>query len=133
MAQRIKSISELALWVESVPRAKQFYCSVLGFEVVEEAPEQHAFLRSGDFLLVLFNRRDPGTRLGKEYLERTGGSARGDVYHAAFCVDREHLDEFAKQVESAGFAVAGPIDFEGGRRSYFFDDLDQHYIELTDR
>ena len=128
----IKSISELALWVDDVERATAFYRNVLGFTLEDVDPGRNAFLRSGDFLLVLFNPADPGTVLANEYLARTGGP-RGGVYHAAFRVEPAELDSFATEIKDKGLAVKGPVEFATGRRSYFFEDPDAHYIELTDR
>lgn len=127
----IKSISELALWVEDVERATQFYTAHLGFEIESVDAGRNAFLRSGDFLLVLFNPNAPGTALANEYLARTGGP-RGGVYHAAFRVEPETLDDFAGGLREQGLAVKGPVEFASGRRSYFLEDPDEHYIELTD-
>ncbi len=128
----IQSISELALWVENVERATQFYSEHLGFEIESVDAGRNAFLRSGDFLLVLFNPRDPGTALASDYLARTGGP-RGGVYHAAFRIEAQELDGFADGLRAAGLAVKGPVEFATGRRSYFIEDPDDHYLELTDR
>lgn len=132
MAGRVLSISELALWVNDVRRATEFYRDVLGFEVESVDEGKNAFLRSGDFLLVLFNPRDPGTQLASEYMARYG-SPRGDVYHVAFKISPAELDSFAEQVRERGTDVRGPVEFPTGRRSYFVEDLDEHLIELTDR
>ena len=128
----IKAISELALWVQDLERALGFYRDYLGFEVQEIDPGRNAFLRSGNFLLVLFVRDNPGTKLADEYLARTGG-ARGEVYHVAFMVERRQLDTLAAELQDRAVTVRGPVDFETGRRSYFLEDPDEHYIELTDR
>lgn len=132
MAGRIQSISELALWVEDVDRATAFYRDVLGFEVESIDEGRNAFLHSGDFLLVLFNPRDPGTQLAAEYMARHG-APRGDVYHVAFKVAAEDLDSLAEDVRRHGIEVRGPVEFSTGRRSYFVEDPDEHLIELTDR
>src|SRR4029079_14277484 len=79
----IQSISELALWVTDLDRSVAFYRDQLGFTVDEIDPGRNAFLRSGDFLLVLFVPEDPGTPLAEQYLARTGGPP-GHVYHVAF-------------------------------------------------
>ena len=130
----IAGISELALWVSDLPRAVAFYRDALGFAVVEIDAGRNAFLRSGDLLLVLFVLDNPGTALAEAYLERTGGEPRGHVYHVGFRVDRERLDALAQAlVERGDLAVKGPVDFPNGRRSYFLEDPDAHYIELTDR
>ena len=131
-AGTIRSISELALWVSDLDRAIAFYVEKLGFRVESHAPGQNAFLKSGDFLLVLFNPDDPGTPLAREYLARVG-APRGGVYHVAFRVDPDALDSAGSTLRDSGIAVSGPIDFPGGRRSYFLEDPDQHYLELTDR
>lgn len=128
----IRSISELALWVSDLDRAIRFYRDHLGFELVDLDPGKNAFLKSGDFLIVLFVPADPGTKLAREYLERTGG-VQGEVYHAAFRIDPSELDDYCQQIRAEGVDLKGPVNFESGRRSYFVEDPDQHYIELTDR
>jgi catechol 2,3-dioxygenase-like lactoylglutathione lyase family enzyme len=128
----VRSISEVAFWVNDLDRAVAFYRDQLGFAVEEVDPGRNAFLRSGDFLLVLFVPEDPGTQLATEYLARTGGP-RGDLYHVAFRIDRERLDSVSASLRRRGLEVRGPVDFATGRRSYFLEDPDAHYIELTDR
>jgi catechol 2,3-dioxygenase-like lactoylglutathione lyase family enzyme len=128
----IRQISELALWVHDLDVAVAFYREKLGFEVEEYDAGHNAFLRSGDFLLVLFNRVSPGSALGDAYLKRTGGP-RGELYHAAFRLDPAELDPYAESLKQKGLEVSGPIEFATGRRSYFLEDPDEHYLELTDR
>jgi catechol 2,3-dioxygenase-like lactoylglutathione lyase family enzyme len=124
--------SEVAYWVRDVEEAVRFYQEALGFELRDHAPGRHAFLEAGDCLLVLFNREEPGTALGEEYLARTGGP-RGEVYHVAFRVAPELLDAAGAELRSRGIEVKGPVEFATGRRSWFFEDPDGHYVELTDR
>jgi catechol 2,3-dioxygenase-like lactoylglutathione lyase family enzyme len=128
----IKGVSEIAFWVNDLEVAIAFYRDKLGLEVEDYSPDQHAFLRSGDLYVVLFNPRLPGTALADEYLARTGGP-RGDVYHVAFKVDADQIDAHAESLRTDGIKVKGPVEFASGRRSYFFEDLDEHYLELTDR
>lgn len=127
----IQSVSEVALWVRDLNAAVAFYTENLGFTVQEIDEGRNAFLKSGDFLLVLFNPEDPGTALGKEYLARTGGP-QGAVYHIAFRVAPDSLDRCGEMLRGQGFEVKGPVEFATGRRSYFLEDPDQHYLELTD-
>jgi catechol 2,3-dioxygenase-like lactoylglutathione lyase family enzyme len=129
----IQSVSEVALWVSDVEAAMAFYTDTLGFTVQSHEPGKHAFLASGDFLLVLFNPESPGTELADQYLARKGGPLGGGVYHVAFRVDPEQLDRYGETLRVRGVEVKGPVNFGTGRRSYFFEDLDAHYIELTDR
>ena len=128
----MQSISELALWVNDLDRAIAFYVEKLGFIVESRAAGQNAFLKSGDFLLVLFVPDDPGTDLAREYLARVG-APRGGVYHVAFRMEPDALNAAGDTLRRQGVSIRGPVDFPTGRRSYFLEDPDQHYIELTDR
>ncbi len=132
MGCRIKGVSEIAFWVNDLVVAKRFYVDLLGCEIVDEDDGHNVFLKAGDVLIVLFDRESPNTNLANDYLARTGG-ARGDVYHVALRMDRSDLDSFGEELKTAGLVVKGPVDFAGGRRSYFTEDPDQHYIEFTDR
>jgi catechol 2,3-dioxygenase-like lactoylglutathione lyase family enzyme len=129
----IQSVSELALWVRDVDAAAAFYSETLGFTIREIDSGRNAFLQSGDFLLVLFNPESPGTELADRYLARKGGPIGGGVYHVAFKVNPDQLDRYGETVKAHGVDVMGPVNFGTGRRSYFFEDPDAHYIELTDR
>jgi lactoylglutathione lyase len=128
----IKGVSELAMWVGDLDRSIAFYRDTLGFAVDSSDPGHNAFLRSGDLVLALFNPEAPNTKLGNEYLARTGGP-RGDVYHVGLLVDNEKIDGFAEGLRGEGLAVRGPVEFDSGRRSYFVEDPDEHYLEITDR
>ena len=131
-AGTVRGISELALWVSDLDRAMAFYMDNLGFTVETHDPGKNAFLKSGDFLLVLFVPASPGTALATEYLARVG-VPRGAVYHVAFRIAPEQLDTTSETLRARGLGVSGPVNFGTGRRSYFLEDPDQHYIELTDR
>lgn len=128
----MRGISELALWVSDLDRAMAFYIDNLGFTIESHDPGKNAFLKSGDFLLVLFTPESPGTALATEYLARVG-APRGAVYHVAFRIDPEQLDSAGETLRTKGIEVSGPVNFGTGRRSYFLEDPDQHYLELTDR
>jgi catechol 2,3-dioxygenase-like lactoylglutathione lyase family enzyme len=129
----IRGVTELALWVTDLDRSIRFYERTLGFTLFDHEPGINAFLRSGNLVLALFAPVIPGnTAMAQEYLHRHGGP-RGKLYHVGFHVAPEDLDEHATILRSAGIAVEGPCNFLTGRRSYFFEDPDQHFIELTDR
>jgi catechol 2,3-dioxygenase-like lactoylglutathione lyase family enzyme len=129
----IEGISELALWVSDLDRSVRFYTEVLGFTLDDRVEGRNAFLHSGALVLALFVPVAEGNlALAAEYLNRYGG-ARGEVYHIGLKVNREVLDAQAERIQSSGLEMKGPVDYSSGRRSYFFEDPDQHFIELTDR
>src|SRR5438309_11425351 len=120
-APAIRSVSEVAFWVRDLERAVVFYRDQLGFTVEEIDPGRNAFLKSGDFLLVLFVPDDPGTPLAREYLARVG-APRGSVYHVAFRTAGSQLDKLADALRAQDIEVSGPVAFPSGRRSYFLED-----------
>ena len=129
----VLGISELALWVEDLDRAVAFYTETMGFVLDDVMPGRNAFLHSGDLVLALFAPVAEGNLpLAAEYLNKYGG-ARGEVYHLGLKVDRAALDAQIECIRASGVEVKGPVDYASGRRSYFFEDPDQHFIELTDR
>jgi lactoylglutathione lyase len=132
MPTAIRGVSEIAFWVKDLDRSIAFYRDLLGFEVESVDAGRNAFLRIDDLYVVLFNPDSPGTALADDYLARVGGP-RGEVYHVAFKTDPAALDGFAEQLRAEGVQVKGPVEFGSGRRSYFLEDPDEHYLELTDR
>ena len=129
----VLGISELALWVADLDAAVAFYTGQLGFVLDDVMPGRNAFLHSGGLVLALFAPVAEGNLpLASEYLNKYGG-ARGAVYHVGLKVDRGKLDAHAERIRASGVEVRGPMDYASGRRSYFFEDPDQHFIELTDR
>ncbi len=128
----VEGVSELALWVQDLDIAVEFYRDRLGFKVDDIDPGRNAFLSSGSLVLALFVPSSPGTPLAEEYMARTG-HPQGDVYHVGFAVKDDRLDALGARLRSQGIAVRGPVNFATGRRSYFLEDTDKHYIELTNR
>ncbi len=134
----IEGVSEVVFWVESLDRCVEFYCRYLGFRVESIVPGHHAFLHSGarspGVILALFiDRPENDSALARNYLARHEGEPRGRFYHVAFRVDPATLDAQARWVHSKGIAVSDPVTFSSGRRSYFLEDPEGHYLELTDR
>ena len=129
----VLGISELALWVKDLDAAVAFYTERLGFVLDDVMPGRNAFLHSGGLVLALFAPVAEGNLpLAAEYLNKFGG-ARGEVYHVGLKVNRDAIDDHAERIRASGVEVKGPVDYASGRRSYFFEDPDEHFIELTDR
>ena len=134
----IEGVSEVVFWVEDLDKSVEFYCRYLGFQVESLTPGHYAFLQSGTsrsrVILSLFViRADNASALARDYLGRRGGHARGRLYHVAFRVDPGTLDAQAQWMRSKGIAVSDAVVFPAGQRSYFLEDPEGHYLELTDR
>lgn len=134
----IDGVSEVVLWVEHLDACVDFYCRHLGFHIRSLTPGHHAFLYAGGrrsrVTLALFVlRADNASALARDYLARHGGTPRGRLYHVAFRVGCEALDAEARALRARGIAVSDAVEFPSGQRSYFLEDPEGHYLELTDR
>jgi catechol 2,3-dioxygenase-like lactoylglutathione lyase family enzyme len=134
----VEGVSEVVFWVEDLDRCVEFYCRHLGFHVRSLTPGHHAFLRSGAsrsaVTLALFVLRpDNASALARDYLARRGGTPRGRLYHVAFRLARGMLEGAAGSLRAHGFAVSDAVEFPSGQRSYFLEDPEGRYLELTDR
>ena len=134
----IEGVSEVVFWVEDLDKSVEFYCQYLGFRVESLAPGHHAFLQSGtsrsSVVLALFViRADNASALARDYLARHEGRWSGRFYHVAFRVDPGILDSQAQWLRSKGIAVSDAVEFPAGQRSYFLEDPEGHYLELTNR
>ncbi|MBS1724266.1 MAG: VOC family protein [Armatimonadetes bacterium] len=132
MRAKLKAVSEIVFWVKDVEAAKDWYEQRFELELGYYSVGQYAFLKAESFTIALFNPADPGSDLSKAYLAHTGGM-RGDLYHVALQVEPGDLDSCAAAIAGSGTPVSDLVTFDSGQRSYYFEDLDGHYIELTDR
>lgn len=136
-ATAVRGVSEVVFWVDDLARAVAFYRDLLGFAVQRLVPEHFAFLEAGwgwtGPTLALFTpRADNASDLARAYLAEHG-EPRGRLYHVAFRLDPAALDGFAQRLAQQGVGVRGPEVFADGQRSYFLEDPEGHWLELTDR
>jgi len=117
-------VGHVHLRVADLERAVAFYTEVLGFEVMQRAEDQAAFLGIDGYHhhLVL-----------NTWASRGGTAApRGHtgLYHAAFLYSRlEGLRDAVRRVVEAGVFVYGASD-HGVSVAVYFDDPDGNALEL---
>jgi catechol 2,3-dioxygenase-like lactoylglutathione lyase family enzyme len=122
MAQQIVSgLAELTLEAGEIQSMEQFYCGVLGFEVLS---------RDDDRVWLAVGHK---TRLGlwapgsKEFGDRGGRHV-----HFALSTARGRLDEVADRLRDSGIEVRGPVEHPGGDRSIYFRDPVGNVVEAWD-
>ena len=113
----IRGIYEVVVRVRDLARAEAFYQDVLGLELGLRDPNRPmSFWRAGGQGGMLVLQEDEG---------------EWPLQHFAFTTALDEIDAAAKQLESRGVKVNGPMDHDWmPARSYYFNDPDGHELEL---
>lgn len=126
---QLSDVKETALYVEELPRARQFYLEVMGLSLLAEDPRFCAFDVAGKHILLLFVR---GASLTETQLP--GGTipphdGHGPA-HVGFSVTHEELPTWEKHFVVCGIPISGEVRWPNGGRSIYFRDPDGHLLEL---
>ncbi len=119
---KIKEIGHAVLHVSNVAASSDWYCDILGMELVIESPQFPArFLSFGrkDHDIALFQSADIAEHSGREY------------NHLAFEIDGtlEDLKRFRRRLVDKGVTVTGTVD-HGISYGIYFLDPDGHQLEV---
>ncbi len=121
--QRVR-IGHVHLKVSDLERALDFYCGVLGFELMERHGDEAAFVSAGGY----------HHHLGLNTWESAGGKPppRGTtgLYHFAIVYPtRAELAQALRRLQAAGIALDGASD-HGVSEALYLRDPDENGIEL---
>lgn len=127
---KIGSLEHVAVAYRNTAAAAQWYCDVLGFEIVVEALHP----AHGTNLYFL---KDPA---GKGLLEiipmpKSDDDQLGDLStaHVHIAFDVEDMDAALAGLEEAGVEIEGPPTEMGGNRLAFFRDPEGAPLQLVQR
>lgn len=117
-------IGHAHLKVSDLDRALQFYCGVLGFELMQRIGNDAAFLAAGGYHhhlgLNTWESRDGG---------RPAAGTTG-LYHVAILYpDRASLADALRRLDEAGVELTGASD-HGVSEALYLDDPDGNGLEL---
>jgi catechol 2,3-dioxygenase len=117
-------IGHVHLKVADLPRALDFYCGVLGFELTQRYGTQAAFISAGSY----------HHHIGLNTWESLGGRPppRGStgLYHTAILYPtRADLADALRRLMTAGIALDGASD-HGVSEALYLRDPDQNGVEL---
>jgi catechol 2,3-dioxygenase-like lactoylglutathione lyase family enzyme len=127
---QIHAVSETALYVADVARSARFYEDVLGFRRLN-GDERFCGLRvASEQVLILF-RKGGSTKP----VNTPGGVIPphdGDgQLHVAFSIPPADFDAWQARLREKGITIESVVNWEGGLRSLYFRDPDNHLIELA--
>ncbi|HEY4027443.1 MAG TPA: VOC family protein [Candidatus Dormibacteraeota bacterium] len=111
------SLEGLTLHVADIARARDFYLSIPGAELLTERADEFALIRIGRSRLGLLNRR----------VLRGGGPP----FHMEICTTGSAVDELYERVRAAGIETDGPPrDRPWGERTFHATDPDGNTVEF---
>ncbi|MEZ5934227.1 MAG: VOC family protein [Alphaproteobacteria bacterium] len=117
-------IGHVHLKVADLQRALDFYCGVLGFELMQRYGDQAAFISAGGY----------HHHIGLNTWESKGGGAPPPgctgLYHTAILYpSRAALADALRRVQAAGIRLTGASD-HGVSEALYLDDPDGNGVEL---
>ena len=115
---------EVALYADEIDRSVEFYCRVLGFDVIAFDDRLTALGVAGQQVLLIC-RRGASTALARGAHDTTGRQ------HIAFAVAAADLPAWERRLVDTGVTVEYVREWPRGGRSVYFRDPDDHLIELA--
>jgi catechol 2,3-dioxygenase-like lactoylglutathione lyase family enzyme len=126
---RLTDLKETCLYVDDLPRAKQFYGQVLGLRSLVEEYRFCALDVESRHVLLLFVRgsSDKGAELPGGTIPPHNGA--GPI-HVGFAVDAAELPKWEAHLGAHGVDILSRVSWPRGGRSLYFRDPDGHLLEL---
>lgn len=117
-------IGHVHLKVADLERSLEFYCGLLGFELMQRMGSQAAFVSAGGY----------HHHIGLNTWESAGGSppppgSTGLYHHAILYPDRRTLGRAVKRLVAAGWPLTGASD-HGVSEAIYLNDPDGNGVEL---
>jgi catechol 2,3-dioxygenase-like lactoylglutathione lyase family enzyme len=125
----IDAILESALYVEDLPRSREFYEQVMGFERLAEDGHFVAYA-AGPNVLLLFTRGQADHWVATPNGAIPPHDAAGHQ-HLAFAVPAGELENWEARLSGAGVELESRMRWQPGGASLFFRDPDGHLLELA--
>jgi catechol 2,3-dioxygenase-like lactoylglutathione lyase family enzyme len=124
----LKSVSAITLFVESIPRSKEFYERVFDVDVIDEEEEGTVILKFDNMFMRLLVRSEAEKELlGKVALADPDSGANFEL--ATFV---ENAEAAHAELIKHGVPIAfGPVDRPWGVRHIAFRDPDGHLWVLS--
>lgn len=127
---RLSGVLETALYVDDLPRAREFYESILQLKPVFSDQRLCALDVAGRSILLLFKRG-----AATETVEMPGGTIPphdgSGPLHVALAVPADELGSWEDHLAAQGVSIEGRTSWPRGGNSIYFRDPDGHLLELA--
>lgn len=123
----ISGVAEVALYVDDLDRATEFYTEVLGLPLTAAFGEAR-FLQTGPYsTLILFTI----TGIQERISVIPSHGAAGEQ-HVALAVPAAEMDAWRKRLQEHGVEIEHEQDWSQGTHSIYFRDPDNNSLELIE-
>ncbi|MDQ3395375.1 MAG: VOC family protein [Bacteroidota bacterium] len=121
---KITQIKETCLYVQNLDISQKFYNETLGFPVIGQAENRHAFFRAGTSVLLCFNPEATKneTKLPLHY-------AFGPQ-HIAFEVKEHDYQIWLEKIKTEGIKIIHIQEWKNNQSSFYFHDPDGNVLEI---
>ena len=126
----LTGVIETALYVDDLPRAVEFYRSVLGLETMLADDRLCAMNVAGRDVLLLFKRGASAKPIPIPNGVIPPHDGSGPV-HMAFSIAPPAFADWERKLQERGIAIERKVVWPRGGRSLYFRDPDGHLLELA--
>lgn len=126
----LSGLLETALYVLDMERSVRFFEEVLELKAMLRGERLTAFDAGAGGVLLVFKR---GASLADMQSERgvvPGHDGSGPL-HMAFAIPEASYEEWLSHLRKSGTRLRGEMHWESGARSIYFEDPDEHVLELA--
>jgi catechol 2,3-dioxygenase-like lactoylglutathione lyase family enzyme len=125
---QVQGILETCMNVSDMERARKFYQSIFGFDVMT-SDERFCALQVGHDVLLLFREGESKKPVQLEGGEIPPHDTLG-AGHFAFAISPNALDEWRRLLGEHGVTIESEVRWERGGTSLYFRDPDNNLVEL---
>jgi glyoxylase I family protein len=122
---KLKGIHHIALNVQDLDIAENFYTKVLGFSVMARISTgvRHIMVDTGNSAVALFEAPELDTKSCTDLISEEG------FLHFAFRADRDQFDSIIEELKEKSIDIEGPVK-RGDGISVYFNDPDDNHLEI---
>jgi len=120
-----KQIKETCIYTTDLEKAKTFYHSKLGLEIIGQVEGKHIFFRAGTSVLLCFNPEDSSRKVSPPPHYAKGR------YHFAFEVEPGEYEHHKAEIISKGIPIVDTVVWTSGQESFYFEDGLGNILEIV--
>lgn len=128
---QISGILETCLYAKDLDKAKSFYTTLPGINLVSEEEGRHIFFKCGEGMLLIFNPHHTATeqtQINGSKIPLHGAEGEG---HVAFSINENDLEEWKEFFVNNQIQIESEVTWPNGSVSLYFRDSAGNSLELV--
>jgi catechol 2,3-dioxygenase-like lactoylglutathione lyase family enzyme len=123
--KEVIKIKETCLYIRDLHAAREFYHTLLGFELIHYQPEKHVFFKVGSSVLLCFNPDDSKLKTSPPPHYAEGNQ------HFAFEVSVDDYEKCKVKIKNLGIEIIDKLVWKSGQESFYFNDPENNVLEIV--